>query len=70
MKKYLTEEQRIERMERKLKDNADIFVKALSEGKRISLIPGRSSFRVFICEEVETDINGRYNNGIGGGRIE
>lgn len=70
MRKNLTEEQRIERMEKKLVGNADIFVKALSEGKRISLIPGRSSFRVFICEEVETDVNGRYSNGIGGGRIE
>lgn len=67
MKKFLTETERIERMERKLKDNADVFVQALSEGKRISLIPGRSSFRVFICEEVETDVNGRYSNGIGGG---
>lgn len=67
MKKFLTETERIERMERKLKDSADIFSKALSEGKRISLIPGRSSFRVFICEEMEVDTNGRYNNGIGGG---
>lgn len=66
MKKFLTEEQRIERMEKKLVDNADVFVKALSEGRRISLIPGRTSFRVFICEEMEADINGRYN-GIGGG---
>ena len=70
MRKYLTETERIERMEQKLKDNADIFCKALAEGKRISLIPGRSSFRVFICEEMETDINGRYNNGVGGGRNE
>ncbi len=70
MKKILTETERIERMEQKLKDNADIFCRALAEGKRISLIPGRSSFRVFICEEVETDVNGRYSNGIGGGRIE
>ena len=65
MKKFLTEEQRIERMEKKLVDNADVFVRALSEGRRISLIPGRTSFRVFICEEMEADINGRYN-GIGG----
>lgn len=68
-KNNLTQQERIARMETKLIDNADIFVKALSEGKRISLIPGRTSFRVFICEEMETDINGRYN-GIGGGRNE
>lgn len=67
MKKFLTEEQRIERMEQKLKDNADIFCRTLAEGKRISLIPGRSSFRVFICEEMEIDANARYYNGIGGG---
>ena len=70
MKKFLTETERIERMEQKLKDNADVFSKALAQGRRVSLIPGRSSFRVFICEEMEIDTNGRYSNGIGGGRIE
>lgn len=70
MKKFLTETERIERMERKLKDNADVFSQELAQGRRISLIPGRSSFRVFICEEMEADVNGRYSNGVGGGRIE
>ena len=67
MRKYLSEQERIERMEVKIQDNIGFFAKELSQGKRITLTPGRSSFRVFVCTEREVDINGRYRDGIGGG---
>ena len=67
MRKYLSEQERIERMEVKIQDNIGFFAKELSQGKRITLTPGRSSFRVFVCTEKELDINGKYRNGIGGG---
>ena len=70
MKRYLTREERVSRMEQKIADNASIFVKALIEGKRISLVPSRTSFRTFICEEMEEDLNANYSNGIGGGMNE
>ena len=67
MRKYLSEQERIERMEVKLQDNIQFFVSELAQGKRITLTPGRSSFRVFVCTEREVDINGKYRDGIGGG---
>ena len=67
MRKYLSEQERIERMEVKIQDNIGFFAKELSQGKRITLTPGRSSFRVFVCTEKEVDINGKYRNRIGGG---
>ena len=67
VKRYLTERERKERMEVKLQDNIQFFVSELAQGKRITLTPGRSSFRVFVCTEREVDINGKYRNGIGGG---
>ena len=67
VKRYLTEQERKERMEVKLQDNIQFFVSELAQGKRITLTPGRSSFRVFVCTEREVDINGKYRDGIGGG---
>ena len=67
VKKFLTKQERMERMEVKLQDSIQFFVSELAQGKRITLTPGRSSFRVFVCTEREVDINGRYRNGIGGG---
>ena len=67
MKKFLTKQERMERMEVKLQDSIQFFVSELAQGKRITLTPGRSSFRVFVCTEREVDINGRYRDGIIGG---
>lgn len=67
VKKFLTKQERMERMEVKLQDNIEFFVSELAQGKRITLTPGRSSFRVFVCTEREVDINAKYRNGIGGG---
>ena len=67
VKKFLTKQERMERMEVKLQDSIQFFVSELAQGKRITLTPGRSSFRVFVCTEREVDINGKYRDGIGGG---